>query len=400
MSDRSLSKSPRVFDLPLAIGLGLTVVYYAIILQPFCQGTLLHRYTTQHIVEYAVVLFLLWGITDVVLHVARFPRELQALKQPWLPRSNQREPVSRAGGYLDWLESQPLWTQRSRLGKRYGQVLAELEAKGSTEGLDDYLRHLADLDYEQTQANYALLRFQCWVMPMFGFLGTVIHFGTALSGHTSGTIADHLSVVMDEMGTAFNTTTVALIAATTMMFCVFLCERIERGIVQAVDDRIDSDLANRFQRADVHMAPFLAIVQQANEQSLEAIESIAIRQAEQWTLALERLEERFAAHDEQREQRLARLLDAFQTAHAEQRRQLEPAAAEIAGCKQDLAQLVGGLTELLSARGELMSLESKLAENLRLLRETRQIDQALHGLTGAIHLLTARNSSGPESRAA
>ena len=398
MSSRTQSKLPRVFDLPLVIGLVATAIYYAIVLQPFCHGTLLHRYTTHHVVEYAVVLFLLWGIADVVLHVSRFPREMRALKQPWLPRTTQREPVSRAGAYLDWFESQPQWIQRSRLGKRYAAVLGELEAKGSTEGLDEYIRHLADLDYEETQSNYALLRFQCWVMPMFGFLGTVIHFGTALSGHTSGTIADHLSVVMDEMGTAFNTTTVALIAATTMMFCVFLCERIERGIVQAVDDRIDTDLANRFQRSDVAMAPFLAVVQQANDQTMAAVEAITLRQAEHWTLALERLEERFAAHDEQREQRLARLLDAFQAAHSEQRRQLEPAAAEIANCKRELAQLVAGLTELLGTRGELMALETKLAENLRLLRETRQIDQALHGLTGAIHLLTARG--GSESRAA
>jgi hypothetical protein len=203
---------------------------------------------------------------------------------------------------------------------------------------------------------------------------------------------------MDEMGTAFNTTTVALIAATTMMFCVFLCERVERGIVQAVDDRVDVDLANRFEKGDVNMAPFLAVVQRANEQCLQAIETITHRQTEQWTLALERLEERFAAHDEHREQRLARLLDAFQVAHAEQRRQLEPAATSIAECKHEVAQLVGGLTEILRSRGELVALEDKLAENLRLLRETRQIDQALHGLTGAIHLLTARG--GAESRAA
>jgi biopolymer transport protein ExbB/TolQ len=398
MSARSLTKSPRVFDLPLAIGLTLTLGYYCIVLLPFCHDTLLHRYTTHHMVEYAVVMFFFWGLSDVALHLVRFQREFRSLKQPWLPRGGQREPVSRAGSYLDWLESQPQWIQRSRLGKRYAQILIELEAKGSTEGLDDYMRHLADLDFEQTQANYALLRFQCWVMPMFGFLGTVIHFGTALSGHTSGTIADHLSVVMDEMGTAFNTTTVALIAATTMMFCVFLCERVERGIVQAVDDRVDVDLANRFEKGDVNMAPFLAVVQRANEQCLQAIETITHRQTEQWTLALERLEERFAAHDEHREQRLARLLDAFQVAHAEQRRQLEPAAASIAECKHEIAQLVGGLTDILRGRGELVALEDKLAENLRLLRETRQIDQALHGLTGAIHLLTARG--GAENRAA
>ena len=60
---------------------------------------------------------------------------------------------------------------------------------------------------------------------MLGFLGTVVHFGTALGGHTAGDIGDKLPTVVAEMGTAFNTTTVALVAATSMMFCLFLCER-------------------------------------------------------------------------------------------------------------------------------------------------------------------------------
>ncbi len=33
-----------------------------------------------------------------------------------------------------------------------------------------------------------------------------------------------------------------------------------------------------------------------------------------------------------------------------------------------------------------------LSDNLRVLRETQQIDEALHGLTAAIHLMTARQS--------
>ncbi len=37
-------------------------------------------------------------------------------------------------------------------------------------------------------------------------------------------------------------------------------------------------------------------------------------------------------------------------------------------------------------------LAAVLADNLRVLRETQQIDEALHGLTAAIHLMTARHN--------
>jgi hypothetical protein len=41
----------------------------------------------------------------------------------------------------------------------------------------------------------------------------------------------------------------------------------------------------------------------------------------------------------------------------------------------------------------MIQLQAHLADNLRLLRETQQIDSVLHELTAAIHLLTARAQS-------
>jgi hypothetical protein len=53
------------------------------------------------------------------------------------------------------------------------------------------------------------------------------------------------------------------------------------------------------------------------------------------------------------------------------------------------------------ARGEgrLVELQQALADNLRLLHETHEIDKALHGLTAAIHLLTARNTQSGRAAA-
>jgi len=390
----------RILDVPLAIGVGLSVAYYAIVLQPVFAETLFARYTTKHLVEYVVVTFFFWGMTDVVFHVASFPRELAALRAQWLGRSKGREPISRAASYLRWFEQLPAWRQRTRLGRRYRHALADLEAKGTTQGLDDDLRYLADMDYEQTQTNYALLRFQCWVMPMFGFLGTVIHFGTALSGQSGMSLADNLPHVMDEMGTAFNTTTVALFAATTMMFCVFFCERIERVIVQGVDDRIGEELANRFQRTETAIEPFLDALRQTNDESLLAIRGATESHSAIWAQAIGELESRCEIHDADRHQRFADLIAIVERAQQRHKADFEPAARELAECRAELRELVQSVGQALAGRGELLRLQSELANNLRLLREAGSIDQALHGLTGAIHLLTARGISERENRAA
>jgi hypothetical protein len=74
----------------------------------------------------------------------------------------------------------------------------------------------------------------------------------------------------------------------------------------------------------------------------------------------------------------------------------------VSGLKADFARLIGELVGITQDEGELIKLQATLADNLRLLRETQQIDQALHGLTAAIHLLTARGqpSATKELRAA
>ena len=269
-----------------------------------------------------------------------------------------------------------------------------------------------------------MIRFICWVTPMFGFLGTVVHFGTALSGQSATDIGEKLPTVVAEMGTAFNTTTVALTAATTMMFCLFLCERTERGIVNAIDQRVRNELLNRFDVAEASLGPFLAALESANHATLRALDDTTQHQLEAWSgalaalqqqtekqqlwqsqvwvEALEKLEERFEGNDVQREKRLTRLLESIEGQRTEHRAQTQAAAQQLSDVKADLSRLVTELAGLTTGERDLVRLQATLADNLRVLRETQQIDQALHGLTGAIHLLTARNqpSLAKESRAA
>jgi hypothetical protein len=237
---------------------------------------------------------------------------------------------------------------------------------------------------------------------MLGFLGTVVHFGTALGGHTAGDIGEKLPTVVAEMGTAFNTTTVALLAATSMMFCLFLCERTEKELVRAIDRRVERELLHRFASTEASLAPFLGALETASRANLQAMEATIEQQmeifakqqqwqAQLWVESLEKLQERFAANDQERETRLLRVLEAMDKQRKDSRTQLQETVDQVSGVKAEFAKLVASLSGIAQGERELVHVQSALADNLRLLRETQQIDQALHGLTGAIHLLTARN---------
>jgi biopolymer transport protein ExbB/TolQ len=417
MSSARKSSMPRLFDLPMLIGLGLTVLFYWLVGQESMKDGLLYRYTTEHIVEYVIVAFFLWGLSDVIMRALGFPRELLALRQVFLSSRNGRESVSHAAVLIAGLQKKPQWLQDSRLGQRLAQGLAHLQEKGSADGFADYLRDLADHDEDRTYSNYGVVRFICWVTPMLGFLGTVIHFGTALGGQTAGDIAEKLPRVVAEMGTAFNTTTVALIAATTMMFCLFLSERVEREIVRGVDRRTERELLNRFEVHDASLTPFLSALESANRASLEAMDATIERQMEIWSNALEAfqrqadsrqqwqsqlweqalrtIQERFEAHDTQRERQLVQMLEAMDVHQKQNRLEVQATVDQVSHLKTDFARLVEALSGIAQGEGELVRLQASLAENLRVLGETQQLDQALHGLTAAIHLITARTQGGP-----
>ena len=414
--ERLKSVFSRTMDLTFGFAVLLTFGYYWVITRPGMEHTLLHRYTTEHNVEYVIVAFFIWGITDTVVRALSLPRESWPLREEWLPKQVGREPVARAALLYAQLEEKPAWLRDSRLGQRLMQALTYLSENGSANDLGDYLRYLSEIDEERTHNNYGLIRFICWVTPVLGFLGTVLHFGTALGGLSADQMADQLSLVVGKMGTAFNTTTCALAASTSMMFSLFLCERTENGILRSVDRRVERELLNRFEMTDANMTPFMAALEKANATTLRAMEvtvghqlqmwSNAFqnfeqrgdqyfqRQSQLWEEALTRLHEQFASGDREREKRLLKVLETVEQRRAEQQSEAKLTANQLSSLRDDFAKLVQGLSGISQGELKLVELQNILAENLRVLRETQQIDEALHGLTGAIHLLTARHQSG------
>lgn len=409
-------------DMPFAIAAAVMAGFYWLVNQPPLNHTLLHRYTTEHYVEYVIVGFFIWGITDIVFRALTFPRENAALKHDWFPARHGREPIAATARLLAIIADKPEWLRNSRIGQRLTQALLYLQEKGSADELALYLRQLGDQDDDRTHANFGLIRFIAWVTPVLGFLGTVVHFGTALGGLSVDQIADRLPAVVSEMGTAFNTTCVALIAAISMMFALFLGERSERAILHQVDRRTEDELLNRFEITDASLTPFLSALEVAGRATLQTMESAVARQlelwstafndvhghteethrrqAEVWAVTMKTLQERYEAAEQDREQRFRKILEAVDVRQEEVRQSTHATVAQAAALRDEFHKLVDSLNTLAKGEGKLVETQRSLSENLRLLKETSQIDEALHGLTAAIHLLTARHGGPRENRAA
>ncbi|HXY35053.1 MAG TPA: MotA/TolQ/ExbB proton channel family protein [Planctomycetaceae bacterium] len=423
MSKHKKSLQPHAADPSFILAAITTGVFYYVIWLPSMRGTLLHHYTTEHAVEYVIVGVFIWGIIDIALKLLSFPREILALRQDWLPPRQGREPMSQAHVLLDEVRARPRWLLESRVGRRLVTALEYVTERCSAKDYREHLRYLAEQDEDNSHSAYVLIRFVIGVTPVLGFLGTVIHFGTALSGISFNEMTEKLPVVVGEMGTAFNTTSVALIAAMTMMFSLFVCQRIERSLLRSVDRMVDRELLRRFEFKDPSITPFLSAVQSANEEALAAINATLQRQIEIWMAALDSVFQRFDDRQQHELQNWQNVLNAFDERHEahnanlhEQLRQsialvdarhenqfaqIQALLERAVAARDDFSAFLKTLDEITRGEGRLIELQESLSDNLRVLHETQQIDKALHGLTAAIHLLTARHhQSGPHAAAA
>lgn len=402
----------RFFDPVFGVTSIATGIYYFVLWQPAMRQTVLAKYTSEHAVEYVIVFFFIWGIVDILFKLAGFPKEKRALRQEWLPPCRGREPLKNAITLLKRLRSMPRAKQESRIGRCLGEMLESISDKGSARDAREILQRLSEKEEDRVHGTYALARFIVAVTPILGFLGTVVHFGTALSGISFDEMTEKLPEVVGEMGTAFNTTTVALAAAMSVMFLMFICERIDQGILHAIERFLDHEVVARFESREQKLEPFLEVIQEAHREAIGAVAETLDRRFDVWTGALDTILQRFEIHQAQSaegwQQALGLLQQRQEEQGAEHREQLKRTLtlfgenenrhmAEIqtllekaAGFREETRVLTETLNSIAEGQGALVNVQDSLTQNLRLLHETKQIDDALHGLTAAIHLLTGR----------
>jgi hypothetical protein len=226
--------------------------------------------------------------------------------------------------------------------------------------------------------------------------------------------------VTDGLALAFDATALALAMTMLTMFCTFLVEKIEQGILESVDQIVDRELAHRFERAATEHAPFLDAVRQNAQILLEATNQLVQRQSDVWAHSLEVVEQRSSGAQAQQQKQLttaletaiastllqhAQRLAAVEKQSLEQTmalvqhmtvlanavrdtgREQQAALVRVADSVADQAAVLG---QLQSGEQHLAHLQNLLQQNLQVLAQTGAFDEAVHSLTAAVHLLTSR----------
>jgi biopolymer transport protein ExbB/TolQ len=403
-SQERAARSRRSLTTVAAFGVGLPLAGGALALIHLgaLAGTPLHHYLSHGVEQVEVVLFCL-AVSGLLAKVWQNVGERRALRAAVLPPwDGHAVPVAEAPKLLAGISRLPRSVQKSWLVNRVAGVLDFLASRGSAAELDDHLRDQADGDALALEHSYALIRFITWAIPILGFLGTVLGITGAINGVTPDKLEKDISQVTDGLALAFNATALALALTMVTMFLSYLVDRLEQNALGAVDDYAARHLAHRFERDGGH-GEVAALVRQNAQAVLRTTDEVVRRQADVWAQTLEEINRRHAASAAKAQERLTAALEAALErtlkSHAERLAATEKVSGklleQVASLAAAVTQQHAALAKLQEGEKQLVRLQETMARNLDSLAGAGSFEEAVHSLTAAVHLLTARAAAAP-----
>jgi hypothetical protein len=111
----------------------------------------------------------------------------------------------------------------------------------------------SDVDANDVQSSYTLLKIFIWAIPILGFIGTVQGLGEAVGGFASGmgntddvaVLKNSLGMITKGLAVAFDTTLIALIMAIPLMFFMSAMQKAEEDVLNSIDEFCTENLLKR-----------------------------------------------------------------------------------------------------------------------------------------------------------
>ncbi len=238
--------------------------------------------------------------------------------------------------------------------------------------VSERLSSQSDIDANAVDSSYTSLRVFIWAIPILGFVGTVIGIGGAV-GEIGGTlqsasdiaeIKTKLSGVMGSLGTAFDTTLVALVFSIFVMFPMSALKKAEEDLLNWVDEYCNENFLKRLKDSNRELS---GVSEGERKVMLAAIDSAMVNhhaELQTWTQKLEAVGETLT---NQVTSGWKKIDGELQVKHSQNIKSLEKATIAIAEKQQGLVK------EMHSTQEEQTSNLSEIIESIQ--SQTESLNQ-------------------------
>ena len=190
---------------------------------------------------------MLWAFSIMGYKASKSVAERKLLQQELVPiPEGVRILPEDTREYARTLQARPA-VQRDMLLPRV--LLSSLERFGSTRNVQDVssvANTLIESEGERLESELSMIRYIAWAIPSVGFIGTVRGIGDALGQAHRAVDGDIMGVTVS-LGTAFNSTFIALLISIVVMFLVHQLQSLQERAVFDTQTYIDHNLIRHMQ---------------------------------------------------------------------------------------------------------------------------------------------------------
>ncbi|MEC9091203.1 MAG: MotA/TolQ/ExbB proton channel family protein [Planctomycetota bacterium] len=236
---------------PIAIG---SSVLFLLVLIPV-RGTYFGElFLDRGWVPFAMTILSFWAGTILVFKWMKMREQKSAMLVDVLPAELSEEiTTENLDQFAEGVNRLPEKQRRSFLVNRVLRGLEHFRVRKNAGEVSELLQSQSEIDGNNVDTSYSLLRVFVWAIPILGFIGTVIGISSAV-GSFSGSLQDSsdisklkesLNQVTAGLATAFDTTLVALVLSLIIKFPMSGMQKAENGLLNWVDEYCNENLIKR-----------------------------------------------------------------------------------------------------------------------------------------------------------
>jgi biopolymer transport protein ExbB/TolQ len=114
------------------------------------------------------------------------------------------------------------------------QCVVQYQANRSVGACHDLMSAMFDMEMHRVDLRYTFLRYVAWLIPTLGFIGTVAGIAVSLSVLSDGDGGSpNMGAVLGGLKTAFNSTIVALLQSSVLVFLIQFTQEREEAAINA-----------------------------------------------------------------------------------------------------------------------------------------------------------------------
>jgi biopolymer transport protein ExbB/TolQ len=190
----------------------------------------------------ACFILMFWALAIMVFKSQTASREQRLLLEELVPLSEGTKILPEdVREYSRQIQSLPDSSRRALLPRA---LLAALQRFGATQNVQDVSstsHAVCGAESERLESELSMVRYITWAIPSIGFIGTVRGIGEAL-GMAHQAVEGNISGVTRSLGTAFNSTFIALLISIVLMFLLHRLQLQQERLVLDTETYLDEHL--------------------------------------------------------------------------------------------------------------------------------------------------------------